>query len=596
MVRNPSATKHFRLGTLSRPLGVKLLWNQEKAAFRAGTVSGNHWDAANLGQHSIALGENVKAVGTNSIAIGKGITAGDNQVGIGFAEHSTTFPQKIEVKIGGGGFIVENEESFRTGNPGRWNAWNDPISGIDLDVPGGEPSFSSNCPREMLIMPQCPSYASSGLWPPYPTSAQFYGQLTVDEGPTGGGNLAVRNWISSHGMYVRTRIGIGADSHYIGPDGNAGFGPVNKTVFLSNAWNFDANTGMNQTLHVHAHQTDPAMTINAGTRNIGIRNANPHHPLAVLDNGLVVNENGNVGVGNANPGQRLVVGTNHFVVTSDGNVGVANANPGQRLVVGTNHFVVTSGGSVGIGVGAPTHKLVVGDGYFVVRHNGKVGVGVDNPTAKFQVGTSDFRVHENGNASIGTTVEYGRLYVDAGGDGGIVVSGAAEVNKAMFYNRINGVPNSPAVTGTRAIVVDVVNGDAFTPVFEVKGNGNTQIAGNAYVAGNLGVGTGVPAAKLHVDGDAIVTGRICSRGFRVNVNPGTCPDYVFEPNYRLIPVDSLELLVKELKHLPDVPSAKEFEESGMDVSETNLILLRKIEELTLYIIELNNRIKVLESR
>jgi hypothetical protein len=64
----------------------------------------------------------------------------------------------------------------------------------------------------------------------------------------------------------------------------------------------------------------------------------------------------------------------------------------------------------------------------------------------------------------------------------------------------------------------------------------------------------------------------------------------------MIPVDSLELLVKELKHLPDVPSAKEFEESGMDVSETNLILLRKIEELTLYIIELNNRIKVLESR
>jgi len=57
----------------------------------------------------------------------------------------------------------------------------------------------------------------------------------------------------------------------------------------------------------------------------------------------------------------------------------------------------------------------------------------------------------------------------------------------------------------------------------------------------------------------------------------------------------VESYIKRNKHLPEVPSAKEFERDGMAVGEMNKLLLKKIEELTLHVIEMNKRVEKLET-
>jgi hypothetical protein len=97
--------------------------------------------------------------------------------------------------------------------------------------------------------------------------------------------------------------------------------------------------------------------------------------------------------------------------------------------------------------------------------------------------------------------------------------------------------------------------------------------------GNVGIGTTNPDQKL------TVKGIIHTEEVRVDMTvPG--PDYVFEPTYNLLPLSEVESYIKANKHLPEVPSAKEMEEEGLNLKEMNLLLLKKVEELTLHLIEM----------
>lgn len=71
-------------------------------------------------------------------------------------------------------------------------------------------------------------------------------------------------------------------------------------------------------------------------------------------------------------------------------------------------------------------------------------------------------------------------------------------------------------------------------------------------------------------------------------------DHVFQSDYKLMSLSELENFVKVNSHLPEVPSAEEFKENGYKVGEMDDLLLRKVEELTLYIIELNKKVELLE--
>lgn len=82
----------------------------------------------------------------------------------------------------------------------------------------------------------------------------------------------------------------------------------------------------------------------------------------------------------------------------------------------------------------------------------------------------------------------------------------------------------------------------------------------------------------------------------VNVMMNNVADYVFDDNYELKSLSDVEAYVKENKHLPGIPSAKEFSENGMNVSEMSNLLLEKIEELTLHIIKLQKELDDLKGR
>jgi hypothetical protein len=81
---------------------------------------------------------------------------------------------------------------------------------------------------------------------------------------------------------------------------------------------------------------------------------------------------------------------------------------------------------------------------------------------------------------------------------------------------------------------------------------------------------------------------------KVLVTPNGWSDFVFATDYQLMPLAELHTYVLTNKHLPGIAPEKEILENGLDVGASDAALLQKIEELTLYIIQLNKRIEDLE--
>jgi hypothetical protein len=85
--------------------------------------------------------------------------------------------------------------------------------------------------------------------------------------------------------------------------------------------------------------------------------------------------------------------------------------------------------------------------------------------------------------------------------------------------------------------------------------------------------------------------------FLVKVFLQTVPasDYVFESDYNLRSLEEVDAFIQQNKHLPDIPSAEEFATNGVGLGEMDDMLLRKVEELTLYVIELQRQINDLKT-
>ncbi|TXJ25953.1 MAG: hypothetical protein E6Q24_13785 [Chitinophagaceae bacterium] len=104
--------------------------------------------------------------------------------------------------------------------------------------------------------------------------------------------------------------------------------------------------------------------------------------------------------------------------------------------------------------------------------------------------------------------------------------------------------------------------------------------------GNVGIGTIDPQAKLAVNGDIFAK--------KIKVTQTGWPDYVFDSAYQLLPLVAVEKFVNQHKHLPEVPSADFIGRNGLDVGESQAVLLKKIEELTLYIIQQQKELETLK--
>jgi hypothetical protein len=120
----------------------------------------------------------------------------------------------------------------------------------------------------------------------------------------------------------------------------------------------------------------------------------------------------------------------------------------------------------------------------------------------------------------------------------------------------------------------------------------TQVNDTSFVLdGRLGINTPFVSDEF----DLLVNGGLVADELVIEslVN---APDYVFEEGYDLKSLEEVRNYIEEHGHLPEVPSAQELEESGMRVSEMNLLLLKKIEELTLHLIESDQNYKELQDQ
>jgi len=94
---------------------------------------------------------------------------------------------------------------------------------------------------------------------------------------------------------------------------------------------------------------------------------------------------------------------------------------------------------------------------------------------------------------------------------------------------------------------------------------------------------------------AAINGKLIATEVRVEVI-ASWPDYVFKKGYKLMPIEDLAAKISTESHLPGVPSAADMKENGIMLGEMQTKTMEKVEENTLYIIELNNKIKLLEKK
>lgn len=123
--------------------------------------------------------------------------------------------------------------------------------------------------------------------------------------------------------------------------------------------------------------------------------------------------------------------------------------------------------------------------------------------------------------------------------------------------------------------------------FYVRSGGKYRMSVNTN--GNVAIGTTIAPSGYRL----AVDGKVICEEVRVKLSQNW-PDYVFEEDYELMPLDKLEAHLQEEKHLPGIPTAAEIKEQGVAVGEMQKMMMEKIEELTLYILMQQKRLEALE--
>lgn len=229
---------------------------------------------------------------------------------------------------------------------------------------------------------------------------------------------------------------------------------------------------------------------------------------------------------------------------------------------------------------------------------GFVGIGITNPSYPLHVSTSaDSRAGYFNNTFNSASTTYG-VYANntsPGAGSGYGVYGSSSGAGGVNYG-VRGFANSG--DANYAIYGSASGGSAATPAYGVYGTASgTENYWAGYFSGTtysttLRVGTTEAASGYIVS----VGGKIICEELRVELE-ANWPDYVFDDNYKLKSIDELEKSIKENKHLPGMPSAKEVEEqNGFHVGEMQTKLLEKVEELTLYVIQLKKENDQLKKR
>ncbi len=333
---------------------------------------------------------------------------------------------------------------------------------------------------------------------------------------------------------------------------------------------------------------------------------------AVLDGEVAVH--GNVGIGTLSPKSSLEV---------HGKQGAANSknfrviypsggNLKNTELSGLMHAPSLVGGNGWTALYAKqgaASKAAVLDGEVAVH--GNVGIGTLSPKSSLEVhgkqGTANsknFRVIYPSGGNLKNTELSGLMHAPSlvGGNGWTALyakQGAA--SKAAVLDgevAVHGNVGIGTLSPKSSLEVHGKQGTAnsknFRVIYPSGGNlKNTELSGLMHapslVGGNgwtaLYAKQGAASKAAVLDGDVLVYGQLKSK--EVIVTLDEFPDFVFESSYKLKGLNEVESFINENKHLPDVPSEKEVIENGINLGQMDAVLLQKIEELTLYLIEQN---------
>jgi hypothetical protein len=236
--------------------------------------------------------------------------------------------------------------------------------------------------------------------------------------------------------------------------------------------------------------------------------------------------------------------------------------------------------------GSPVTYTSAASLYIANTPGGGANTIITNPYALYiNAGNSYF----GGKVGIGTKAPGSALSITGSGTGVSVAPGGGTYFGTLAFNR---EAETGAIFSATGNAFQINNGGTDANLhFQVYNGSGTLITSDALVIngsnGYIGIGTAIPDSKLTVKGN------IHAEEVTVNLSvPG--PDYVFLPGYKLSSLDELKAYVEKNHHLPEIPSAKQMAKQGINLSDMNVKLLKKVEELTLYAIQQkdeNNKLK-----
>lgn len=315
---------------------------------------------------------------------------------------------------------------------------------------------------------------------------------------------------------------------------------------------------------------------------------------------------GNVGIGTSTPNQRLHVSAGNFRLTDPGpypygmNIDMnytgswarefsfSYGSTGKLLAFGA----YCTNGNVNYGYigGNTTADIVYQAPWLVFKPDGDVGIGTTAPGSMHNINQASFTTYNASDKVLSlhsSNMPVLELSRPAGSTNGLKVGAVYftnTLNQSDAHRQIAGLwaenvqhPSYPDLSGGKIVFMTKPIGGAaqLKMIFDEKGN--------------LCLGTSNPKNyKLAVEG--IVGAR------KVKVTQESWADFVFDPGYRLPSLQELEQYIREHRHLPDIPTEQEVLAEGIDLGEMNKKLLQKVEELTLHVIDLNNRLKALENK
>lgn len=317
-----------------------------------------------------------------------------------------------------------------------------------------------------------------------------------------------------------------------------------------------------------------------------------------------IDENGWVGIGTDSPSSVFTIdGINPWLELKNGGIdkGYVWAS-GDNLKVGTNagntngdlifqtkvadRMVIDEEGRVGIGTSSPatTSILTVNDDDPLIQlennnvskgfiqldgDNIRIGTNASNDYGDFVVrtnGADRMKVDENGDIYLNSSSPFMSWQRNGESKGFI---GVYENGDDFIIKR------TTAGTGK----VKITNGISSTKGIHISTNGNT----------NIGTGLNPPVYKLSVEGQVLATNFTA-------LDVQNWPDYVFADDYEMKSIEEVKQFISDNHHLPNIPDAKEIETNGIELVQMSRNLMEKVEELTLYVIQLNDQNKHLQQQ